>query len=151
MSASEAVKRTGVCGSGGGRINSLNPIACIIKNSSLLKQLTLRGVKSRYEASALGLFWAFATPLVLLAVGGAGVIALRLRGNDTAPPPVTRVGDDGGVASRPGTAGSPVVDPAATEDNSTTDQSLDSGRPHQIHPAFGSQFAKSFANRTSPA
>ncbi|MEN6626042.1 MAG: ABC transporter permease [Candidatus Sumerlaeia bacterium] len=41
---------------------------CIARNWVLLRQLTMREVKSRYESSMLGIFWAFFTPLTSLLI-----------------------------------------------------------------------------------
>ena len=36
----------------------------IIQNRTLLKQFSINDFKARYAGSALGIFWAFANPLV---------------------------------------------------------------------------------------
>jgi lipopolysaccharide transport system permease protein len=41
---------------------------CLFRNRVLLRQLTLREVRSRYESSMLGIFWAFFTPLISLLI-----------------------------------------------------------------------------------
>lgn len=49
----------------------LNPfcgIEIIIKNRDLLWQLTKRNIMSRYKGSALGVFWSFIQPLMMLCV-----------------------------------------------------------------------------------
>ncbi len=54
--------------------------------------------------------------LVLLVVGGAGVIALRLRGKEVPPQQVTHVDDQQkAAASGPATSSGPAIDPAAIE------------------------------------
>lgn len=38
----------------------------IIQNRTLLKQFSINDFKARYAGSALGIFWAFANPLVMV-------------------------------------------------------------------------------------
>lgn len=50
------------------RANPSALIQSLIKHHELLWQMTVRDVASRYRGSALGLFWSFGTPLLMLAV-----------------------------------------------------------------------------------
>ena len=48
--------------------NPLLSINVLIQNWDLLVQLTKRNIAMRYRGSALGLFWSFAQPLMMLGV-----------------------------------------------------------------------------------
>lgn len=58
----------------------------LIKNQSLLKQLVIRNIASRYRGSMLGLLWSFAQPLLMLCVYSFvfGIIFKARWGIDTA-------------------------------------------------------------------